>query len=150
MYYGLWVLWYIYIYMASIASCSHVYTWPLPSRWLRYHQYSKLHLLLASSYRLALLPIQSWVTEEPAFISLEMRLVEVWVSLRDPNIVFLYTRQAMIFISVTLGIAKITWRISGIEWLNNMVTVTRLTVAVVLQKDQLISWLSIRHKLGKY
>ena len=77
--------------------------------------------------------------------SFEMRLVAISVSLNLPNIVFLYTRLAMIFAIKTLGTQKTVRRMVGSEWLYSVITATRFMVTVVLsKKEQLVSWLSTK------
>ena len=76
-----------------------------------------------------------------------MVLGESSASLESPSsIIFLYIRQAMIFISATLGTVNIVRRVcmSGIEGLNKMITAMIFMVTMVLWKEQCVSRLGTR------
>ena len=64
-------------------------------------------------------------------ISLEITLVEITFSL-DSNIMFLKTRQAMMFINAILGTVNNVRRTGGSDWKYRKVTVMRLKVTVDL------------------
>ena len=76
-----------------------------------------------------------------------MKLVVISVSLKIPNIVFLKTRQAMIFINIMLGTQESIRKVGGRELMNNRITAKRFMVMVVLWKERPVSWLSTRHRL---
>ena len=79
-------------------------------------------------------------------------MVEISVldSLPTPySIVFLNTRQAMIFISTMFGTDKINLRTLGFDGISNMVNCMTFRVTMVLLTKEFVSYLSIRHRPGK-
>ena len=80
--------------------------------------------------------------------SVEVKLAEqLPASLIVPSIVFLNTRQAMIFINTALGTQRSARIFVGSDWLNTMITAKRFTVTVALWKERPRNWLSMRHEV---
>ena len=64
----------------------------------------------------------------------DARLVEASTSLKSPTLVFLYTLQAMIFVSTRFGVAHIARRGIGTAVSYTMITVTRFEANVILER----------------